>query len=96
MDIDFKTKQLSFVKNGNRNLGVAYENIQMGPKIIYKLAIAMSTENIEIELLDFTYVDDGFDRVDLGRLAIVWQYPRSDTCVIISLDLCAFTCFKGL
>ena len=52
MILDCKLKQLSFQKN-NQDLGVAYDNIQCGEDIKYKMAMYIYCQDTEVELLAF-------------------------------------------
>ena len=53
MILDLNLRQLSFMKNGTINLKVAYKNIDIEPKIKYRMAIRMDNEDDELELIGF-------------------------------------------
>ena len=50
MILDCKIRQLSFIQNKDNDLGVAYDDIDVGQGIDYKMAVIMSVDD-EIELL---------------------------------------------
>ena len=55
MILDCKLKQISFHEN-DKNLGVAYDKIECGEDIKYKMAIYAYYKNTEIELLEFGFL----------------------------------------
>ena len=55
MILDCNLKQLSFHKNDD-DLGVAYDNIECGEDIKYKMAMYIYYKNVEVELLEFKFL----------------------------------------
>ena len=79
MILDCPQKQLSFVHN-NKHLGVAYDNIDIGKDINYKMAIIMASKDDELELVNFKQANSDKDKGEIedpDEKEETWSSPQS-------------------